>query len=86
MLNERYVQNFTAKLLHCLKAISFLVFDRVKDNFDFPIHYHPEYEINFILNGKGVRRIVGDHIEEIDDIELGFGRSKFISRMGVECV
>lgn len=52
------------------KEDSFLVFDRVKDNFDFPIHYHPEYEINFIKNGKGVKRIVGDHIEEIDDIEL----------------
>jgi AraC-like DNA-binding protein len=49
---------------------SFLVCDRVKDNFDFPIHYHPEYEINFIQNGKGVKRVVGDHIEEIDDIEL----------------
>lgn len=52
------------------KGDSFLVFDRVKDSFDFPIHYHPEYEINFILGGKGVKRIVGDHIEEIDDVEL----------------
>jgi len=49
---------------------SFLVFDRVKDTFDFPIHFHPEFEINFIQHGKGVRRIIGDHIEEIDDIEL----------------
>ncbi|UOB16741.1 helix-turn-helix domain-containing protein [Abyssalbus ytuae] len=49
---------------------SFLVFDRVKDDFDFPLHFHPEYELNFIKNGKGVRRIVGDNIEEIDDIEL----------------
>lgn len=49
---------------------SFLVFDRVKDNFDFPVHYHPEFEINFILNGKGVKRVVGDNIEEIDDVEL----------------
>jgi AraC-like DNA-binding protein len=49
---------------------SFLVFDRVKDSFDFPVHYHPEFEINFIQNGKGVRRVVGDNIEEIDDIEL----------------
>lgn len=52
------------------KEDSFLVFDRVKDNFDFPIHYHPEFEINFIKNGKGVKRIIGDHIEEIDDVEL----------------
>lgn len=49
---------------------SFLVFDRVKDDFDFPIHFHPEYEINFIHNGKGVRRVVGNSLEEIDDIEL----------------
>jgi AraC-like DNA-binding protein len=49
---------------------SFLVFDRVKDTFDFPVHYHPEFEINFILNGQGVKRVVGDNIEEIDTIEL----------------
>lgn len=49
---------------------SFLVFDRVKDKFDFPVHYHPEFEINFILNGKGVKRVIGDNIEEIDDVEL----------------
>lgn len=49
---------------------SFLVFDRIKSDFDFPIHFHPEYEINFILNGKGVRRVIGDSMEEIDDIEL----------------
>ena len=49
---------------------SFLVFDRIKDTFDFPVHYHPEFEINFILNGKGVKRVVGDNIEEIDSVEL----------------
>jgi AraC-like DNA-binding protein len=49
---------------------SFLIFDRLKDSFDFPVHYHPEYEINFILNGKGVKRVVGDSIGEIDNVEL----------------
>lgn len=49
---------------------SFLVFDRKKREFDFPIHFHPEYELNLIKNGKGVRRLVGDSLEEIDDIEL----------------
>ncbi len=49
---------------------SFLVFDRVKNEFDFPVHFHPEFELNFINNCKGVRRIVGDSMEEIDDIEL----------------
>jgi AraC-like DNA-binding protein len=50
----------------------FIIFDRVKDKFDFPIHFHPDYELNFIYNGKGVRRIVGDHIGEIDEFELVF--------------
>jgi len=49
---------------------SFLVFDRTKNFFDFPIHFHPEIELNFISNGKGVRRIVGDSLEVIDDLEL----------------
>jgi len=49
---------------------SFLVEERVKDDFDFPIHFHPEYELNFIYKGKGVRRIIGDHTNEIEDLEL----------------
>ena len=30
---------------------SFLVFERVKDDFDFPIHFHPEYEMNLFIAG-----------------------------------
>ncbi len=56
----------------------FLIFDRVKDKFDFPIHFHPDYELNFIFNGKGVRRIVGDHIGEIEDYELVFMGSNLV--------
>lgn len=48
----------------------FLLFERAKNNFDFPIHFHPEYEINFIFNAKGAKRTVGDHIDEIDNYEL----------------
>lgn len=48
----------------------FMVFSREKTEFDFPVHVHPEYELNFIENGKGAQRIVGDSIEEIDDLEL----------------
>lgn len=49
---------------------SFLVFDRVKDIFDYPVHFHPEYEINFIDKGKGLRRIVGDSMEEVPGMDL----------------
>ncbi|MFW6275417.1 MAG: AraC family transcriptional regulator [bacterium] len=48
----------------------FLVFDRERKIFTFPIHFHPEYEINFIANAKGARRVVGDHLGEIGDTEL----------------
>ena len=48
----------------------FTLFSRVKSEFDFPLHTHEEFELNFIQYAKDARRIVGDHIEEIDDIEL----------------
>ena len=63
-------ENIHREITQLTPKDSFLVYDRVKDDFDFPIHFHPELELNYIKNGKGVRRIVGDHIEEIPDIEL----------------
>lgn len=48
----------------------FTLFSRVKKDFDFPLHYHEEFELNFIQNGHGAKRVIGDHIEEIDDLEL----------------
>lgn len=47
-----------------------LVFDRMKSKFDFPVHFHPEYELNFIRNATGAERIVGDHKSPIDEYEL----------------
>ena len=67
MKNEK---NFFREIPPLTSNDSFLVFDRVKEKFDFPIHFHPEFEVNFIQNGKGVRRIVGDDIEEIEEFEL----------------
>jgi AraC-like DNA-binding protein len=48
----------------------FTIFSRVKKEFSFPLHYHEELELNLIINAKGARRIVGDHIDSIDDMEL----------------
>lgn len=48
-----------------------LYFDRASEiEFYFPIHIHPEYELNYIENAKGAQRIVGDSIEEIEEEEL----------------
>ncbi|HTQ64427.1 MAG TPA: AraC family transcriptional regulator [Puia sp.] len=48
----------------------FTIFSREKKEFSFPLHYHDEFELNFIRNGSGAKRIVGDSIEVIDDLEL----------------
>lgn len=48
----------------------FIVLERLKSNFNFPLHVHPECELNFIENAKGAQRIVGDSIEEIANEEL----------------
>lgn len=48
----------------------FILIERQKTNFNFPIHIHPECELNFIENAKGAQRIVGDSIEEINEEEL----------------
>ena len=48
----------------------FTIFSRVKKEFAFPLHYHDEFELNFILDAPGAKRIVGDSIEVIDDVDL----------------
>jgi len=50
----------------------FTISSRIKKDFDFPLHYHDEYELNLILNARGAKRVVGDSIGVIDDIELVF--------------
>ena len=37
--------------------------------FDYPIHYHPEYELNLVFNTKG-KRVIGDSIEEYTDLDM----------------
>ena len=48
----------------------FTLFSRSKHEFDFPLHFHEEFELNFIQNAAGAKRVMGDSVEEIGDIEL----------------
>ncbi|MFC0186536.1 AraC family transcriptional regulator [Pseudarcicella hirudinis] len=48
----------------------FMVFARKKNKFDFPLHFHDEFELNFIENAQGAKRVVGDNIDIIDNLEL----------------
>ena len=63
-----------SKVLREITALSekdcFYIVERYKSEFLFPLHSHEEFELNFIEHGKGVRRVVGDSIEEIGDYEL----------------
>ena len=44
--------------------------DRRKKEFTYPIHNHEVFELNFVEHAPGVRRIVGDSNEVIDDYDL----------------
>lgn len=48
----------------------FLLEERKKVAFDWPIHHHPEFELNFAENVQGCRRIVGDNIEVLGKYDL----------------
>ena len=48
----------------------FRIVERHKRKFTYPEHRHKAIELNFIQNGKGVRRVVRDSREEISDYEL----------------
>lgn len=48
----------------------FYLIDRRKAFFDYPIHSHADYELNFVANAAGAHRVVGDSIEEITDYDL----------------
>ena len=52
----------------------FLVMQRPKSGFNFPLHVHMEFELNYLENAAGAIRIVGDSVEEIDDLDLNFNR------------
>ncbi|MFR9545395.1 MAG: AraC family transcriptional regulator [Rikenellaceae bacterium] len=48
----------------------FYIVERFKKEFTYPIHRHKEFELNFVENGAGVVRIIGDSVETITDYDL----------------
>jgi AraC-like DNA-binding protein len=50
----------------------FIILERTKRSFHFPLHVHPECELNLIEHAKGALRIVGDSEEEIGETDLVF--------------
>lgn len=46
--------------------------ERYKPCFNYPLHKHDAYELNFVEHCAGARRIVGDNIEVLGDYDLAF--------------
>lgn len=46
------------------------VADRHKAGYDFPLHRHELFELNFVEHGAGCERIVGDNIESLGEYDL----------------
>lgn len=63
-------ENLLREITPLTQSDCFTVFSRVKSGFDFPLHRHEEFELNFIQNARGAKRVIGGHIEAIDDPEL----------------
>lgn len=47
----------------------FVVLYHPNAKFDFPTHYHPEYEINYVEKAKG-KRVVGETVSDYDEFDL----------------
>lgn len=62
--------NIMREITPLTNADCFTIFTRTKSEFDFPLHSHEELELNFIMNARGAKRIIGDHISEIEELEL----------------
>ncbi len=48
----------------------FLVMQRPRQTFAFPVHVHPEFELNYLENGSGALRIIDNSTEEVNDFDL----------------
>ena len=68
--NRMQISNVFREVTPLSTEDCFVIFNRTKSEFSYPVHVHPEYELNFIEHAKGAHRIVGDSIEEIGDLEL----------------
>jgi len=66
------VRNIMKEITPLTDSDCFTIFSRVKKGFDFPLHFHDEYELNLIINGDGAKRVVGNSEGVIDDMELVF--------------
>jgi hypothetical protein len=63
-----------SEILHEITLLSekdcFYIAERNKPEFNYPMHKHPECEINYVENAQGARRTIGDSVEVINNYDL----------------
>ena len=68
--NQNNMSDALSEISELAPKDCFYIVERHKKEFTYPLHRHREYELNFIQNAPGVRRIVGDSVETIGDYDL----------------
>lgn len=63
------MKDLQKEIIPISKEDLFIVLDHPNADFNYPIHYHDEYEINLVMNCAG-KRFVGDSIDDFHDIDL----------------
>jgi len=63
------MKNIIREITPLTKEDFFVVLYHPNAKFDFPTHYHPEYEINYVENAKG-KRIVGESVNDYDGVDM----------------
>jgi len=63
------MKNVIREITPLTKEDFFVVLYHPNAKFDYPTHYHPEFEINYVENAKG-KRIVGESVNNYDGVDL----------------
>lgn len=63
------MSEFQQEIVPIDKDDLFIILNHPNADFDYPVHYHPEYEINLVMNCTGTR-VVGDYEEDFGTSDL----------------
>ena len=63
------LKDFQKEIIPIADEDLFVVLNHPNAKFDYPVHYHSEYEINLVMNTHG-ERVVGDSVRQFDELDL----------------
>lgn len=67
--NDTHMIDIQQEITPITKEDLFIILNHPNAKFDYPVHAHPEYEINLVMGTEGTR-IVGDSEETFSDFDL----------------